>query len=196
MDLRWHEHLNFYHWHYQRLIHTVTNELLIVSSFQSMHLHNKENSFLCHRHKLEERKTQFSCRNWLQILPTPSLLLQSTRMEMSKTFLAKERHVRDQTHDFTAFTGPVGCPSTLMHFQIECKWHTICHCWHAEKSNLCVPIVPLGSVRNLQVTNPTVNSLNVRWEPAEGSVRQYRIYYQPVTGGAEEMVRPRAPLNY
>lgn len=58
---------------------------------------------------------------------------------------------------------------------------------------MCVPIVPLGSVRNLQVTDPTVSSLNVRWEPAEGSVRQYRIYYQTVTGGAEDMVRPMAP---
>uniref|UniRef100_A0A672LDE1 Collagen type XII alpha 1 chain n=1 Tax=Sinocyclocheilus grahami TaxID=75366 RepID=A0A672LDE1_SINGR len=50
--------------------------------------------------------------------------------------------------------------------------------------------LPLGSVRNLQVTDPTVSTLNVRWEPAEGSVRQYRIYYQTVTGGAEDMVRP------
>ncbi len=58
---------------------------------------------------------------------------------------------------------------------------------------MCVPIVPLGSVRNLQVTDPTVSSLNVRWEPAEGSVRQYRIYYQTVVGGAEDMVRPMAP---
>ncbi|XP_052436867.1 collagen alpha-1(XII) chain isoform X6 [Carassius gibelio] len=49
--------------------------------------------------------------------------------------------------------------------------------------------LPLGSVRNLQVTDPTVSSLNVRWEPAEGSVRQYRIYYQTVTGGAEDMVQ-------
>ncbi|ROL42797.1 Collagen alpha-1(XII) chain [Anabarilius grahami] len=49
--------------------------------------------------------------------------------------------------------------------------------------------LPLGSVRNLQVTDPTVSTLNVRWEPAEGSVRQYRIYYQPVTGGAEDMVQ-------
>lgn len=56
--------------------------------------------------------------------------------------------------------------------------------------------MPLGGVRNLQVTDPTVSTLNVRWEPAEGSVRQYRIYYQPVTGGAEDMVRHRAPLNY
>ncbi|XP_059376861.1 collagen alpha-1(XII) chain-like isoform X4 [Carassius carassius] len=47
----------------------------------------------------------------------------------------------------------------------------------------------LGSVRNLQVTDPTVSTLNVRWEPAEGSVRQYRIYYQTVTGGAEDMVQ-------
>ncbi|XP_051578358.1 collagen alpha-1(XII) chain-like [Myxocyprinus asiaticus] len=49
--------------------------------------------------------------------------------------------------------------------------------------------LPLGSVRNLQVTDPTVSTLNVRWEPAEGSVRQYRIYYQPITGGAEDMVQ-------
>uniref|UniRef100_A0A8C1FN31 Collagen, type XII, alpha 1a n=1 Tax=Cyprinus carpio carpio TaxID=630221 RepID=A0A8C1FN31_CYPCA len=55
--------------------------------------------------------------------------------------------------------------------------------------------LPLGSVRNLQVTDPTVSTLNVRWEPAEGSVRQYRIYYQTVTGGAEDMVHPTAPLN-
>uniref|UniRef100_A0A8C1UHN9 Collagen, type XII, alpha 1a n=1 Tax=Cyprinus carpio TaxID=7962 RepID=A0A8C1UHN9_CYPCA len=49
--------------------------------------------------------------------------------------------------------------------------------------------LPLGSVRNLQVTDPTVSTLNVRWEPAEGSVRQYRIYYQTVTGDAEDMVQ-------
>uniref|UniRef100_A0A671NEP6 Collagen alpha-1(XII) chain n=1 Tax=Sinocyclocheilus anshuiensis TaxID=1608454 RepID=A0A671NEP6_9TELE len=78
------------------------------------------------------------------------------------------------SHDFTTFIGPVGYPATLMHFQI---------------SVMCVPIVPLGSVRNLQVTDPTVSTLNVRWEPAEGSVRQYRIYYQTVTGGAEDMIQ-------
>uniref|UniRef100_A0A8C2I8G6 Collagen, type XII, alpha 1a n=1 Tax=Cyprinus carpio TaxID=7962 RepID=A0A8C2I8G6_CYPCA len=49
--------------------------------------------------------------------------------------------------------------------------------------------LPLGSVRSLQVTDPTVSTLNVRWEPAEGSVRQYRIYYQTVTGDAEDMVQ-------
>uniref|UniRef100_A0A8C1JJ88 Collagen alpha-1(XII) chain n=1 Tax=Cyprinus carpio TaxID=7962 RepID=A0A8C1JJ88_CYPCA len=46
---------------------------------------------------------------------------------------------------------------------------------------------PLGGVRNLQVTDPTTSSLKVRWEPAEGNVRQYRIFYVPATGGAEDM---------
>lgn len=55
--------------------------------------------------------------------------------------------------------------------------------------SMCVSTVPLGGVRNLRVTDPTVSTLNVRWEPAEGSVKQYRIYYQPVRGGAEDMVR-------
>ncbi|XP_030624856.1 collagen alpha-1(XII) chain isoform X2 [Chanos chanos] len=48
---------------------------------------------------------------------------------------------------------------------------------------------PLGGVRNLQVTDPTTSTLNVRWDAAEGNVRQYRIYYQPATGGAEDMVQ-------
>uniref|UniRef100_A0A8C2CAW9 Collagen alpha-1(XII) chain n=1 Tax=Cyprinus carpio TaxID=7962 RepID=A0A8C2CAW9_CYPCA len=78
---------------------------------------------------------------------------------------------------------------------IVCKLHKLGICQHVEQSFMCVPIVPLGSVRNLQVTDPTVSTLNVRWEPAEGSVRQYRIYYQTVTGGAEDMVHPTAPLK-
>ncbi|XP_008292859.1 collagen alpha-1(XII) chain-like isoform X2 [Stegastes partitus] len=45
----------------------------------------------------------------------------------------------------------------------------------------------LGGVKNLQVTDPTTNSLKVRWEPAEGNVRQYRIFYVPASGGAEDM---------
>lgn len=48
---------------------------------------------------------------------------------------------------------------------------------------------PLGGVKNLQVTDPTTSSLRVRWEPAEGNVRQYRIFYVPAAGGAEDMVR-------
>ncbi|KAJ8341791.1 hypothetical protein SKAU_G00340820 [Synaphobranchus kaupii] len=36
--------------------------------------------------------------------------------------------------------------------------------------------------RNIQVFNPTTNSLNVRWEPASGQVQQYRVVYAPLTG--------------
>uniref|UniRef100_A0A674BPV5 Collagen type XII alpha 1 chain n=1 Tax=Salmo trutta TaxID=8032 RepID=A0A674BPV5_SALTR len=48
----------------------------------------------------------------------------------------------------------------------------------------------LGGVKNLQVTDPSTSSLKVRWEPAEGNVRQYRLFYVPASGGAEDMVRP------
>ncbi|XP_056152395.1 collagen alpha-1(XII) chain-like isoform X2 [Lampris incognitus] len=37
-------------------------------------------------------------------------------------------------------------------------------------------------VRNIQVFNPTTNTLNVRWEPATGPVQQYRVVYSPLTG--------------
>lgn len=47
---------------------------------------------------------------------------------------------------------------------------------------------PLGGVKNLQVTDPTTNSLRVRWEPADGDVRQYQIIYVPAAGGSESMV--------
>ncbi|XP_041832449.1 collagen alpha-1(XII) chain isoform X2 [Melanotaenia boesemani] len=46
---------------------------------------------------------------------------------------------------------------------------------------------PLGGVRNLQVLNPTMTTLNVRWEPAEGRVKEYRVIYVPAAGGAESM---------
>ncbi|KAJ8008899.1 hypothetical protein DPEC_G00083220 [Dallia pectoralis] len=46
---------------------------------------------------------------------------------------------------------------------------------------------PLGGVRNLQVTNPTITTLNVKWEPADGKVREYKVAYVPATGGAESM---------
>ncbi|XP_072554842.1 collagen alpha-1(XII) chain isoform X2 [Paramormyrops kingsleyae] len=48
---------------------------------------------------------------------------------------------------------------------------------------------PLGGVRNLQVTDPTTSTLRVTWEPAEGNVRQYRIFYVPATGGDEEQTQ-------
>ncbi|XP_057679033.1 collagen alpha-1(XII) chain isoform X2 [Corythoichthys intestinalis] len=46
---------------------------------------------------------------------------------------------------------------------------------------------PLGGVRNLQVLNPTMTTLNVRWEPAEGRVKEYKVIYAPAAGGAESM---------
>ncbi|XP_068197852.1 collagen alpha-1(XII) chain isoform X2 [Antennarius striatus] len=46
---------------------------------------------------------------------------------------------------------------------------------------------PLGGVKNLQVSDPTTSSLKVQWQPAEGNVRQYRIFYVPSAGGAEDM---------
>uniref|UniRef100_H2MS91 Collagen alpha-1(XII) chain n=1 Tax=Oryzias latipes TaxID=8090 RepID=H2MS91_ORYLA len=46
---------------------------------------------------------------------------------------------------------------------------------------------PLGGVRNLQVLNPTITTLNVRWEPAEGRVKEYKVVYVPAAGGAESM---------
>ncbi|XP_052379344.1 collagen alpha-1(XII) chain-like isoform X12 [Oncorhynchus keta] len=45
---------------------------------------------------------------------------------------------------------------------------------------------PLGGVRNLQVTNPTMTTLNVRWEPADGKVKEYKVFYVPAAGGAAE----------
>ncbi|MEQ2222114.1 hypothetical protein ILYODFUR_022552 [Ilyodon furcidens] len=46
---------------------------------------------------------------------------------------------------------------------------------------------PLGGVRNLQVLNPTMTTLNVRWEPAEGRITEYKVIYAPAAGGAESM---------
>ncbi|CAG09868.1 unnamed protein product, partial [Tetraodon nigroviridis] len=48
---------------------------------------------------------------------------------------------------------------------------------------------PLGGVRNLQVTDPTTSTLNVKWDPAEGNVRQYKVNYVPTAGGPEDMVQ-------
>ncbi|XP_047243771.1 collagen alpha-1(XII) chain isoform X2 [Girardinichthys multiradiatus] len=55
---------------------------------------------------------------------------------------------------------------------------------------------PLGGVRNLQVTDPTISSLRVRWEPAEGNVQQYKILYVPAAGGAESMTSVTGLTTY
>uniref|UniRef100_A0A8C2CLA4 Collagen alpha-1(XII) chain n=1 Tax=Cyprinus carpio TaxID=7962 RepID=A0A8C2CLA4_CYPCA len=46
----------------------------------------------------------------------------------------------------------------------------------------------LGGVKNLRVTDPTMTSLNVKWDPADGAVRQYKIFFVPEAGGTELMV--------
>uniref|UniRef100_A0A674ERZ4 Collagen alpha-1(XII) chain n=1 Tax=Salmo trutta TaxID=8032 RepID=A0A674ERZ4_SALTR len=47
---------------------------------------------------------------------------------------------------------------------------------------------PLGFVKNLQVTEPTTSTLNVRWDAAEGNVREYIVIYIPTAGGEQEQV--------
>lgn len=47
---------------------------------------------------------------------------------------------------------------------------------------------PLGGVKNLQVTNPTMVTLSVKWDAAEGKVKEYKVIYAPAAGGAESMV--------
>uniref|UniRef100_A0A3P9LM25 Collagen, type XII, alpha 1b n=1 Tax=Oryzias latipes TaxID=8090 RepID=A0A3P9LM25_ORYLA len=46
---------------------------------------------------------------------------------------------------------------------------------------------PLGSVRNLQVTDPTTSTLNVRWDPPEGNVREYVVIWVPTAGGESDV---------
>lgn len=45
-------------------------------------------------------------------------------------------------------------------------------------------------MKNLQVTEPTTSTLNVRWDAAEGNVREYIVIYIPTAGGEQEVVRP------
>ncbi|XP_039992556.1 collagen alpha-1(XII) chain isoform X4 [Xiphias gladius] len=47
-------------------------------------------------------------------------------------------------------------------------------------------------VRNIQVFNPSTNSLNVRWDAATGPVQMYRVIYTPQTGTrpSESLVVP------
>jgi len=58
----------------------------------------------------------------------------------------------------------------------------------------CAPAEPLGGVRKLQVLNPTMTTLNVRWEPAEGRVKEYKVLHAPAAGGAQSMVGLVGPL--
>uniref|UniRef100_A0A669BGH9 Collagen alpha-1(XII) chain n=1 Tax=Oreochromis niloticus TaxID=8128 RepID=A0A669BGH9_ORENI len=46
---------------------------------------------------------------------------------------------------------------------------------------------PLGGVKNLRVSDPTMTSLNVNWDAADGAVRLYKVFYVPKAGGEEQM---------
>uniref|UniRef100_A0A667XXT1 Collagen type XII alpha 1 chain n=1 Tax=Myripristis murdjan TaxID=586833 RepID=A0A667XXT1_9TELE len=48
-------------------------------------------------------------------------------------------------------------------------------------------VEPLGFARNLQVTDPTTSTLNVRWDPAEGNVREYIVIWVPAAGGEQDV---------
>lgn len=45
--------------------------------------------------------------------------------------------------------------------------------------------MPLSGVRGISVTNPTITTLTVTWDPADGNVQGYNIIYVPVDGGLE-----------
>lgn len=44
--------------------------------------------------------------------------------------------------------------------------------------------------------DPTSSSLNVRWEPAEGNVREYIVIWVPTAGGDQDVVRPHAAFSH
>lgn len=50
-------------------------------------------------------------------------------------------------------------------------------------------------MKNVLVYDPTTSTLNVRWDHAEGNPRQYKVFYGPTAGGAEEMVNPSVDLT-
>lgn len=56
--------------------------------------------------------------------------------------------------------------------------------------DLCDPAAPRTPPKNIQVYDPSPNSLNVRWEPASGQVQQYRVAYTSLTG-----VRPTESVS-
>lgn len=46
----------------------------------------------------------------------------------------------------------------------------------------------MGGVKNLQVVDPTFNSLKVSWDPAVGNVRSYKVFYTANPDGETEEV--------
>lgn len=41
----------------------------------------------------------------------------------------------------------------------------------------------------MKVTNPTITTLTVTWNPADGNVQGYKVIYVPADGGLEIVVR-------
>lgn len=41
----------------------------------------------------------------------------------------------------------------------------------------------------MRVTNPTITTLTVNWNPADGNVQGYKVIYVPENGGLEIVVR-------
>lgn len=54
---------------------------------------------------------------------------------------------------------------------------------HAADNTHFSHISELGSVRNLVVSEETVDSFRVSWRAAPGAVLRYRLLYEPVGGG-------------
>lgn len=48
--------------------------------------------------------------------------------------------------------------------------------------------MPLSGVGNMKVTNPTITTLTVNWNPADGNVQGYKVIYVPEDGGEEIVV--------
>lgn len=55
--------------------------------------------------------------------------------------------------------------------------------------NLHVSPDPLGGVKNLKVVDPSISTLTVRWDPAVGNVRTYKVFYAAQPGGEQQVVR-------
>ena len=91
---------------------------------------------------------------------------------------------RQVSHDWTNYTIQVQYSEKKTNVQQNPKSDLMLNSLFGDLSEA------LGGVKNLQVIDPTTSSLKVRWEPAEGNVRQYRLFYVPASGGAEDMVRP------
>lgn len=77
------------------------------------------------------------------------------------------------------------CERTCLCLQMMslCLWH-----FYSLHSTNPYSSVPLGGVKNLQVIDPTFNTLKVRWEPAVGNVRSYKVLYAAQPGGEERTV--------